>query len=215
MKNAETKYFEIAVENRQLYHNLGGNGIAIPLSPTAIGPWFNPWSKITKGNERFQRIGDRITPRGMSIRLWYAHKSDRPNVKMRIIVAVLPKEVNGLVTTEAFDPFQIANSGSNGNNLIWHADADIGVKFLYDKIHVPPAQQVGSTSGANGKEYTKFVKIWIRRKKSRDVVFNTSAQAILNKPLAIFMIPYEQYSTLTTDNVASMAGTLRMYYKDI
>lgn len=213
MKKAETKYFDRALENHQLYHNLGSNiGGLIPLSPTAIPQFFNPWAFIAQGTGRFQRIGDKITPRGMSLKLYIAGKADRPNTAYRVIVAVLPKLVNGIITTAQFDPFQIANSGLNNNNMLKYADSDVGVKFLYDRIH--RVQQFQRTGG-DLKEMTKYIKLWIKRKRSRDIVYNTSALDIVNKPLAVYCFPYEQFSTLTTDNIASLAGEMRLYYKDV
>lgn len=215
-KKAETKYFDIATENRQLYHNLGGNGTLIPLSVTSLTPWFNPWLNIQKGTERFQRIGDKITPVGMSLKIYLANKPDRPACMIRVIVAILPKIIGTSITVEQFDPFQIANAGANGNNMLWPADKDVGVKFLYDRIHRLDSSFVAArAAGGLSKEPTKMIKLWIKRKRSRDIVYNTTSTAIINKPLAVYCIPYEQFGTLTTDNVASMAGFMRMYYKDV
>lgn len=222
MKKAETKYYDIAFENRQLYHNLGSEpappGVVIPVNVTSSSDWFNPWLKIQNtgatATQRMGRIGDRITPRGMSLKLYLASKEDRPNTMFRLIVAILPKEVNGTVTTNVFDPFQIANNGSNGNNMIPFADADIGVKFLYDKI-IRVGNQDNDNAPTSRKEQTRIVRLWIKRKRSRDIVFSTTSTSILNKPLAVYCIPYEQYSTLTTDRVGSWAGQMRMYYKDV
>jgi len=221
MKKAETKYYDIAFENRQLYHNLGSEpsppGIVIPANVTSSSDWFNPWLKIanTTGNvgARFGRVGDKITPRGMAIKMYLAAKTDRPQTLFRIIVAILPKQVDGVVTTNVFDPFQIANNGTNGNNLLWGPDADEGVKFLYDRIH--RVKQQGVVNFQTGKELTSVVKLWIKRKSSRDIVYSTTGTSIVNKPLAVYCIPYEQFSTLTTDRVGSWAGNMRMYYKDI
>jgi hypothetical protein len=94
------------------------------------------------------------------------------------------------------------------------ADKDRGVKFLYDRIHLAGTNQKNITGGYT-KEPTKVVKLWIKRKRSSDIVYSTFTQDIVNKPLAVYMIPYEQYSTATTSNVASFAMTMRMYYKDL
>lgn len=217
LRTAETKYYDIAIENNQLFHNLGhGTLLVPPVNVASIPDWFNPWLKIQEGAQRFQRIGDKITPRGMSLKIYMANKSDRPNTMVRLIVATLPKLIGTTVTTSVFDPFQIANSGTNGNNMLWQADSDVGVKFLYDKIHYINSQEFsGNIGGRSDREMTKVVKLWIKRKRSRDIVFNTIDNTIINKPLAVYAIPYEQYSTLTTDNVASIAGVMRMYYKDV
>jgi hypothetical protein len=114
MKTAETKYYDIMMENRQLYHNLGGNGTSIPLSVTSLTPWFNPWANIAEGSRRFERVGNKISPRGMSLKIYLANKADRPNTMIRLIVAVLPKLVGTTITTQQFDPFQIAKLGHGG-----------------------------------------------------------------------------------------------------
>lgn len=215
MKNAETKYFDKALENHQLYHNLGSNfGGVVPLSVSAIPQFFNPWAFIGKGTGREQRIGDKITPRGMSLKLYLANKQDRPNTMIRLIVAVLPKSVQGNVVTSQFDPFQVQNVGANGNNMLNPCDTNVGCKFLYDKIHrMTGTQRV--TDNPAAKEQTKIVRLFIKRKRANDIVYTDNTLDIVNKPLAIYAIPYEQYSTLTTDNVASLAGYMRLYYKDV
>ena len=217
-KTAETKYYDIGVENQQLYHNLGFGLTGIPpTSVSAIPLLFNPWNNITQGTSRFTRIGDKITPRGMSLRIYLASKFDRPLTMFRIVVAILPKVFNGNVVSSTFDPFQVPNSGILGNTMLYPADKDKGVKFLYDKIHkfTPNGWYSLPASSAWYKEPTKCVKLWIKRKRSSSIVFDTTSSTIVNKPLAIYVIPYEQYSTLTTDNIATCAVNMRMYYKDV
>ena len=219
MKKTETKWFEIGVENQQLYHNLGwGTTLLIPTTPSAVPLWFNPWNNISQGPARYQRIGDKIMPRGMSLKIYLANKYDRPHTQIRLIVAILPK-INfqtSAISTTNFNPFQNVDQGALGNNMLPHADGDRGVKFLYDKIH--KLDNMGSFTSAPGggyaKECTKYIKLWIKRKRAGPIVFDQTGAGIVNRPLAIYAIPYEQYSALTTDNVSSLAGTLRLYYKD-
>lgn len=216
MKNAETKYYDRGLENHQLYHNLGSNvGGLVPVNVTSIPQFFNPWAFIDKGTGRFQRVGDKITPRGMSLKLYIANKVDRPETKIRLIVAILPKQVNGTITTAQFDPFQIPNSGTLGNNMLFPADANVGVKFLYDKILNMGSCTPFRGSGGFEKEKTKYIRLFIKRKRSRDIVYGDTYLDIINKPLAVYAIPYEQFSTLTTDNIASVSGFMRLYYKDV
>lgn len=213
-KKTETKYKDIACENVQLYHNLGATTLLAPGNVTSIAPFFNPWSTIARGTGRNERVGDKITPRGMSLKLYMANKVDRPNTMVRIIVAILPKMYNNTVTTNVFYPFQIFTG--LGNNMLIPADQDKGVKFLYDRVHRMGDALNGHISGSGGgKERTKTVKLWIKRKRSRDIVFDNNLTEIVNKPLAVYAIPYEQYSTIETDNVTSIAGAMRLYYKDI
>lgn len=214
LKTAETKYYDIGFENEQLYHNCGTFQTLFPGYVRAIPQWFNPWSVIPKGTNRMDRIGDVIRPSGMSVKLWLANKWDRPQGMFRVIVAIVPKVVGSDITIPRFDPFQIPNSGTLGNYMVMPADKDKGVRFLYDRIiriqNRLPAVNINGT-----KENTTLLKLWIKRKRASKITFATATPEIVNKPLAIYVIPYEQYSTLNTDNIASCAGFMRMYYKDI
>jgi len=215
-RKTETKYFDLAVQNEQLYHNLGwGTSILPPTVCSSISNWFNPWLNIQQGTGRFNRIGDTITPRGMLIKMFLANKSDRPNGQFRVIVARLPKVYNGSITTLSFDPFQSANAGTCGNLQLLPADHDKGVKFYYDKIVKIPGQSWSGVGGSNMKERTATVKLWIKRKRAGTIKYDTGGNTLVNSPVAIYVLPYEQYSTLTSDNIASMTGFMRMYYKDI
>jgi len=150
-------------------------------------------------------------PRGIKLKLYLANKQDRPNTMIRVIVATLPKTYNAAVVGSQFDPFQIPNSGILGNRMLYPADKDKGVKFLYDRIH---RTAIGQEKSNLDKEKTKIVRIWIKRKNARAIVWDTTGVDIVNKPLAVYCIPYEQYSTAETDNIASVAGFMRLYYKD-
>ncbi len=96
------------------------------------------------------------------------------------------------------------------------ADHDKGVKFLYDKIHRLDSSFVAArAAGGMVKEPTKVIRIWIKRKRANKIKWDTNGNTLVNKPLAVYCIPYEQYDTATTSRVATMAGFMRMYYKDV
>ena len=210
MKKAETKYFDIAEENLQLYHNPGTNALAL----SSIAQLYNPWSDITQGITRQTRIGDKITPRGMSLKLWIANKLERPNIMYRIIIARAPKSLQGSLTTYQAYPFQTANLGSTGNNMLLPMDSDRGFKALYDRIY-NTNHGLTQFSAVSGRECHMYKKLWIKRKNSRPIVYDGSGTFIVNNPLLIWIIPYDSYGTLTTDNIASCSYFVRMYYKDV
>lgn len=221
-RRTETKYFDIGVENQQLYHNTGF-GVGVPPFPIAsINAFFNPWALIQLGTARENRVGDKITPRGMKLNLWLAPKDDRPNIMMRIIVCSLPKVFNAAVVGTQFNPFQLPNSGIMGNTMLYPLDKDKGVKAFYDRVITLNVGFSASSAGtsvapsANNirREPHVYKSLWIKRKRARDIVFDTTSSTIVNKPLAVYVIPYDSFGTLTTDNIASVAGFMRMYYKD-
>lgn len=211
LKTAETKYFDRGVEDVELFHNLGRGTLLLPPSVvTSIPQLFNVWADITPGTARFQRIGDDIIPRGMKLKMWIANKTDRENTKVRVIVAQLPKQYAGAVTDYQFDPLQLPNTGALGHTNLMPPDTDKGVKFLYDKIHVIGQGQVNNTAN---KEKSKYVNIWVKTKMGR-IKYDTNSFTIVQKPIAVYCIPYEQFNTATTSNLASCACFMRLYYKD-
>jgi len=213
MKTAETKYYDIADENVQLYHNNCTNSVLLS-NIAGLSTLYNPWADISKGTDRNQRVGDKITPRGMSLKIWIANKSDRPNIMYRILIVRVPKTIQGTATTNSnVYPFQTANLGSTGNAMILPLDQDKGVRALYDRVF---NLQLGySNVNQSNKECHIYKKLWIKRKTARPIVYDSSGQYIVNNPLIVYVIPYDSYGTITTDNVSSCSYFARLYYKDI
>ncbi len=73
---------------------------------------------------------------------------------------------------------------------------------------------VGSIS-ATGNEAHSLVNIWLKRKGAHPLVYNQGTNNIINSPLLLYIIPYDSYGTLITDNIASSAFHYRLYYKDM
>lgn len=216
-QKTEMKKYQFADENVQLYHNIGYTTTPLVPSQCSLVQVFNIWASINKGTGSYNRIGDKISPRGMSIKMYLANKIDRPNVTYRIIVATTPKAIGGTaVTNTNVDPWDDIQLGSNGNKLIRLLDKDRGVRVLYDKIHRMSTQSKDIVGASSAKELTKVISLWIKKKNARDIVYDsTGSNQIVNNPIHIWVIPYEQYSTLTTDNIASIAYQGCVYYKDV
>ena len=126
----------------------------------------------------------------------------------------LSKVYNGVITTATiFNPFQ--NTGT-GHRMFLQADADQGVRFLYGRIQKVSKEYGFPSTGQILKEEMKVVNLWIKRRKgSRPFVYYQNLQAIVNNPIAVYCIPYEQYSSQETDNIATVLWRSRIYYKDI
>lgn len=212
MKNAESKFYQIGRENQNLYHDVG-NGTGPTTNQKSL--IFNPWANIEKGTASHQRIGEKITPTMMVARLWLANKDTRPNIHYRIIVARLPKNYGGSITDGTnLDLFRADNLSTNGNILCGMIDNEKGVRAYYDRV---VSNEIGYSWAASGnapRENHKFLRLKIKRKGSRPIVYE-SGGGIVNNPVAIYVLPYDSYGTLQTDNVASCAITVRLYYKDI
>ena len=204
-KNLETKFYDTGAENVQLYHDVG-----LVCSAGAYGAFvFDPWSSIGKGTSVFQRLGDQITPVGMSLRLWIGNKSAHPNVMYRLLVCSIKRVYNGVITTATnINPFySVVNNG-----MICPPDMEKCSRIYYDKIF--NLQLGASNNGIGPVEGHMQKKIWIgRRRRGRSIKFDTNG-AIMNNPLSVYLIPYDSYGSLITDQVGSFAWTMRLYWKD-
>lgn len=209
MKTAETKRYTFGAENIQLYHNGGVTGGTASIQAFL----FNPWSFIAQGTTRNTRVGDQISATGMSLRIWLANKLDRPNVLYRIVVGVVPKTSAGVATDKNFDPFFLAfNNGACGNVIVAPIDPE-KIRVLYDKVLSLERGQAGTATGTN-KECHRYLKLWIRKKRSKVIQYD-SANTIVNNPLVVWILPYDSYGTLSTDNIASCAVCTTLYFKDV
>lgn len=209
--------FQFADENLQLYHNLGlsANGATVPQQPRSASIFYNIWASIPKGTSKYNRIGDKITPRGMSLKLWISNKNDRPNLLYRIMIVRIPKAIAGVATnTSTVDIWDQTQTGATGNKLLLKVDNDRGFKCLYDRV---VANRIGaSAAGGTLRECQFMKKLWIRSRKARDIVYDsTTSEQIVNNPIMLMVIPYDAYGTLTTDNIASFSYYGTCYYKDV
>ena len=212
MKTAETKYMTIGGENVQLYHDVGNTP---GPSTTQSAFLFNPWGFVSQGTDRLNRIGTSLTPRGMSLRLWLANKADRPNLLYRIMVVVLARAVGVTIPTfNTIDLFRPVDVGTNNSTMGAEVNPEYVKKVLYDKVI---RNELGNSAvGAADKECHTFKKLWIKAGKgARNIEYLAgTGNYHKNNFLACYAIPYDSYSTLQTDNVASMAFFAKIYWKD-
>lgn len=212
MKKTETKWTDYYSENIQLYHNVGNSvGNIVALNPYGIIS--DPWKQIAVGAARYLRVGDKITPVGMKLNLWLANKNDRPNMIYRIIIGYYASKINP-DTGARWNPINNEKimTVAGGNNLNNMLDPE-RFRAIKDKI-VRIENGVAENAAGAGKETHKKLSFWISRRKRSTIIFDANG-SIVNSPLAVFVVPYDSYGTLVTDNIASCAYNYRLYWKDL
>lgn len=220
LKTAETKYITIGTENTQLYHDVGNfSGPTTNQGATL----FDPWSFVSRGDTYKTRLADQLIPRGISIKFWMANKLDRPNVIYRIMVVVLPRTIGTTVPAyNNVDLFKPTDVGTNNTTIIAEVDRDKVKKVLYDKLvrneagYSAASTGTESAPGANmkGKEKHCVKKLWIKGKQQRMIKYVNGTNVHQNNYLSVYVIPYDSYGTLQTDNIASMSYFAKLYWKD-
>jgi len=206
-KNQETKFFQSGRENLQLYHDVGAG-----TGPTSnqVSIAFDPWSLVAQGTTRSTRIGDKITPVGYKLRLWMANKADRVDLLYRVIIAVLPRSINGVIPNGSnIDLFRVMDGGTNNSTMCGMIDQENVKKVLHDKVY-----HVQNATGYDTKEVHVLKKFYIKSKRPRPIRYLNNGTTHQNNFLGVWVIPYDSYLTLQTDNVASCAYVERLYWKD-
>jgi hypothetical protein len=198
-----------ATEARVLYHDRGTTN-AVVLTSNEGAVVFNPWYAITKGTSISQRIGDEVYPRGMSFRIMYWTAQSRASQFVRIIVAVIPK----IVATDIMDGSNFDLMDANGSNdTVTGMIKKEGVKVLYDRVITLRADGSTDSTSADGDQRF-FKKFYIKSKKGSKLSWGQDG-LLQNKPVGIWVIPYDKYSALRTDALGTCSFTYKMYFKDV
>ena len=72
----------------------------------------------------------------------------------------------------------------------------------------------GNVAPGSGKECHSVVNLYLKRRSSSKIHYDLTGK-ISNKIFALYVVPYDSFGSLTTDNVASMSYFYRMYFKDV
>jgi len=197
LKNVETKTTHKIEENINMNHNSGY--IFTNLLRTTQGITDTDTGLTAFSN----RIGDEILARGISIKLWIANKRDRPNLMYRF--GVFKYQANSVPT--------LANlfTGANPNRMMDKMDNEL-VTVVYQKLITLQANVAFSEAGHTRETHT-YRKIYIPLKNKKTIYQNGgSTPKFLD--YGFFIVPYDSYGTLTTDNIASFAYEQQFYFKD-
>lgn len=191
-----------------MFHDRGSSTAGV-LTSNQGAIEFNPWNNIIKGTSVSSRIGDEIYPRGMSCRLYYTTAASRASQFVRVIVAVIPKVVAGVIMDGTnFDLMDAAGSNDTVTGIVKKE----GVKVLYDKlIQLKSHTAVGSQLEGDQRFYKRF---YIKSKKGKKIRWGQDGN-IINNPVGLWVIPYDQYATLRSDTLGWVTHSYKLYFKDV
>ena len=202
LKPVETKYSHLTAENVNINHNSGyiyTNLLKTTQGITDTGTGISAYSN---------RIGDQVIARGISIKLWIANKLDRPNIMYRLVVFKYQSLNIPLITT--------CFKGAIGNKMMDDLDKEF-ITPVYQKIfnlQVGYSAYATATAGdTDGREAHTYKQIWVPL-KNKQVHYADGSSAPKFFDYGFFIIPYDSYGSLTTDNIASFSYEQKFYFKD-
>lgn len=192
LRASETKRRQDSIGKHELFHNL--DSFRLQLNRATGMPY--------KGDNDNDRNGDTIIGRGWKIRMTLANKGDRPNVTYRITV-VARQATNVPVYADVY-------KNTSGNILLDDVDRDKNT-VLYDRTYKPNKAMVGTTESGL-REYVVPFKMWIPRKNV--MKFNSANNDVNDRQIWLFVMAYDAYGTLVTDNIAYTQVWTEFIYKD-
>jgi hypothetical protein len=193
-QSAELKCCFLGTNDQQLYHNI----------PVAMFNAMSCLDVIASGTSITQRVGDAITVRRLSIKALVNSKADRPNVTYRVIGVLAPySELNDTFAEMFF------SSGATPN--ITAPQIPGRTLLLFDRYLSPSQYSVTPlTSGGTQKERTHTFSY--DHDLNRDVHY---VSGVCTTRFMVWVVAYDAYGTLTTDNIASLpTASLGVYYTD-
>jgi hypothetical protein len=202
LKKAETKETHRIEENINLFHN--GINVKSGLLYTQQGLGDND-----AGTSSFDcRVGNEIVARGLSIKMWFANKLDRPNVMYKVIVFRYRADQI---------PSTIFKNQGTANVMLRDVDTDrytvLAVKQF--NLNQGAAERIitatDSFAGTEGHIYKKF---WINMKNRKIQYTDNNSGSPKYYDIGFSVSAYDSYGTLTSDNIASYAFNCKMYFKD-
>jgi len=203
LKQCETKKSNFTIEDRQLYHNstyYHGGFFATedgPLNPDGFAE-----------NDR-NRIGDSIVARGVKWRFWLSNKDDRPNVMYKVFIYLYNTEQTATLSDQIFWRGRDGD-GSSMNRMI-DAPATNRVKILKSFTLTSKGNYAVEP---NNREHSQLREVYVNLNNKVIRYRKDTDKVPYKQDLGIAVVPYDAYGTLTSDNIASLAYSMTLYFKD-
>ena len=204
LNQCETKKGSQYQENIQLFHN--STNYITNILKTGQGT-HDPEGLLATSA---QRIGDEVIARGIKIKLWLSCKEDRPNVMYHVYVFKYAMSYTVLGINDAVFWRGMSGGGGMVNRMVDNPNPD---RIITIKKLIARTPSVNYTTHP-AKEKSNYLECYVPLKDKR-IQYNEDGGGMprfVNYGIAI--VPYEQYSTHTTDNIASYALSTTFYFKD-
>lgn len=160
-----------------------------------------PLDGITQGVGDAQRIGTKITLRGMYFRFALQSKTAYANFRLMVVTPKGDKIEES--TTSAFIQQLLSNTASSATQYLAPVDTDL-YKVHYDKYMLLREEYNGTTAYPMTRFATRFLKF------NKPITYVPGSTSALNQ---IFFVAISDNAT-SLSYPGAVAGFLRLYYQD-
>lgn len=204
MKKYETKIYLLHDINQQLYHRTDGSTNYVPLISNLL--------QTSQGTTQYTRVGDKIRSMDVDVKLWLSNKLDRPNVMYRII-CVSAESADLPAATSIVDLFYPTGAGTPPFTV-----AKINVdkyRVHHDHTIQPFGGDYSIEASSAQKEHSRLYNF--RVVTNKDIVYKADNGTVPsgNNFYSVFVLVYDAYGSLATDNIASCAYCFAHRFKDM
>lgn len=197
MRLSETKTAQQIQENQELDHN-------VPVYTT-------DFLNITQGDEGHSedrnnvRIGDEIYLKRVQAKFWLSNKNDRPNVMYRLILFWYPSNMS----------LSNANCFYNQTNKMLDTINTGRLSIIAQKYIKSGASYATGVSSVDGsaKEHS-YLTTLSHNWKGKKIKYLQNQATPKNKNIGMCVVCYDAFGTLQTDNIASYAYNMEVFFKD-
>lgn len=202
LKKAETKETHRIEENLQLYHNSQNVKLSLLYTLQGIG------DNDTGLTSYDCRLGNEIVAKGLSIKMWFANKLDRPNVMYKVFVFRYRADSN---------PGTIFKTQGTSNIMLRDIDTDkftiLAIKQF--NLNQGAAERIitatDTFAGTEGHVYKKF---WVNLKNKKIQYTDNNGASPKYYDIGLCVCAYDSWGTPSTDIIASYAFNAKLYFKD-
>lgn len=202
LKKAETKETHRIEENINLNHNAQSIKTGLLYTQQGIGD-------NDVGTSSYDcRVGNEVIARGLSIKMWFANKLDRPNVMYKVIVFKYRADL---------PPSTVFKAQGSTNIMLRDIDTDrftiLAVKQF--NLNQGAAERIitatDTFAGVEGHVYKKF---WVNLKNKRLQYTDNNSGSPKYYDIGFVVVAYDSWGTPQGDTICSYAFNAKFYFKD-
>ncbi|QCX35058.1 capsid protein [Blackfly DNA virus 19] len=204
-RNVETKYLNKMSENNPLYHNLW-----VPISHRN----FDTVNGTSGGYDNIDtRVGESVRAKYLKVKLWLSNKSDRNDVIYRIVCLKYQPDLSFSAVT---GNITVQTVGATGPSILRLLNTD-RYTIVFDQL-VQVKNGSGMKAAATGGVMGETHKVWSKTIKlhGKKMEYQDGSDILKNQDdcYGLYIVAYDAFGTLTTDNIASYHALIVAAFKD-
>lgn len=171
--------------------------------------WYSNSTLITiyDGDGKDNKTGEDVFLKGLTAKMHFNTFPDRPQVMFRVMLVKVPKNKEAVSPNELFNP--MSTTATNYLLAFPHTDTVTVLQEKFVKVNGTSHWDATGTLVSKKMGTTAVIKY-----DFKDVKTKYDGSAIKDYGVRLLVLAYDSHGTVSTDNLATMEMTHRLYFKD-